>query len=69
MFDKRKLDAALALKGKKYSDIAEWLGISVVTVYRKMNGESDFYRTEMLIICENLDIENPNEIFFAKELT
>ena len=66
MLDKRKLDAALALKGKKYSDIAEWLGISVVTVYRKLSGESDFYRQEMIVIAEKLEIDNPGDIFFCK---
>lgn len=69
MFDLKKFNAALALKGKKYTDVAEWLGISVVTVYRKTNGNSDFYRNEIIIICEKLEIENPTEIFFAKELT
>lgn len=69
MFDKNKFKVQLILNDKKLSEIAELLGINVVTLYRKMNGESDFYRNEIQILCEILKIENPAEIFFAEEIT
>lgn len=69
MFNKNKFKAQVILSGKTLSDVANILGINLVTLYRKMNGESDFYRNEIQILCEFLKIENPSEIFFAKEVT
>ena len=69
MFDKNKFRVCLILKGKKVADIADSLGINVTTLYRKINGESDFYRNEIQILCEILDIENPADVFFAEKVT
>lgn len=68
MFNKRKFKAAVILAGKTLPDIAELLGINLATLYRKMNGESDFYRNEIQILCEELKIKNPVEIFFAQDI-
>ena len=69
MFDRRKFKAALALKGLTIRDVAAILSIDVATLYRKMNGTSDFYRNEIQILCTALELKNPEDIFFAKELT
>lgn len=69
MFDKNKFKVQLLLNNRKLSEIADLLGINLVTLYRKMNGESDFYRNEIQLLCEILNIENPAEIFFAEEVT
>lgn len=66
MFDKKKFNAALALKGMGYKDVAEALNIDVSTLWRKMNGVSDFYRNEIQTICKLLDLKDPMEIFFAE---
>lgn len=66
MFDKKKFNAALALKGMCYKDVAEALNIDVSTLWRKMNGVSDFYRNEIQTICKLLDLVDPMEIFFAE---
>lgn len=69
MFDKQKFRAILILSGKSISDVAKYLGINEATLYRKMNGTSDFYRNEIQLLCDYLNIENPKEIFFAEKLT
>ncbi len=68
MFDEKKFRAALVLKGISLSEVAKAMGINVVTLYRKMSGESDFYRNEIQKFCELTGIENPSDIFFADEL-
>ncbi|AKL96661.1 hypothetical protein CACET_c32170 [Clostridium aceticum] len=69
MFDKKKFRAQVLLSGKSLKDIADLLDINLTTLYRKMNGESDFYRNEIQLLCEHLDIKNPTEIFFAEKIT
>ena len=69
MVDKQKLKAQIVLTGKTMTEVAEALDINVVTLYRKMNGVSDFYRRELQILCDILDIEDPKEVFFDREIT
>jgi len=65
MFNKQKFKACLVLSNKSTTEVAKHLGINRTTLYRKMNGESDFYRDEIQILCKFLNINNPSEIFFA----
>lgn len=65
------------LKGKMVSQkinseyLANVLGINITTFYRKLNHESEFDRQEMSIIrmVLNLNKNDMDSIFFAKELT
>ena len=66
MFDKNKFKVQLILSGKTLQDVADILGVNLATLYRKMNGKSDFYRNEIQLLCQGLDIKNPIEIFFAE---
>ena len=68
MFDKKRFRFQLILCGKTIKETADALSINEATLYRKINGESDFYRNEIQILCEFLSIENPNEIFFASKI-
>ncbi len=68
MFDEAKFKAAVIGSGKTLKDIANALDISIVTLYRKMSGESDFYRAEIEKCCKLLNTEIANEIFFAHEV-
>lgn len=68
MFDKRKFKAQIALKGKRLKDIAEVLEIKESTLYRKLKRDGDFTRAEINTLIIYLEIERPEEIFFAKEL-
>lgn len=69
MFNQKKFKALLVMKCKTMQNIADLLGINQATLYRKINGSSDFYRREIQAICNYLEIEDPNEIFFAQEIT
>lgn len=69
MFNKLKFKAAVIERGKTISDVAEHLKINESTLYRKINGVSEFSRDEIQNICTFLKLDSPVEIFFAKELT
>jgi len=62
------------LKGKMKSkcltqaDVAKKIGISTKTFNSKLN-KGIFNSDEISVLIEVLDIKNPNEIFFAKEVT
>lgn len=68
MFDSNEFKIALLKREKSYKDIAEVLGISVATLYRKSNGSSDFYRDEIQEICDYLELtlQEKENIFFAE---
>ena len=67
MFDKRKLQAQMVLKGKNAECLAKILGMNTATFYRKMNNNGDFSREEIQKIIIVLDISDPMDIFFADE--
>lgn len=69
MFDTRRFRAQVILAGLTMRQVAAELGIDEATLYRKMNGTSDFYRKELQQLCQILKIEDPVPIFFAEELT
>ncbi len=65
MFDKRKLQAVMLLKGKKVEDISKVLGVNESTIYRKLNNDGDFSRSEIEKLVDYLEIDNPVDIFFS----
>jgi len=69
MFDKKLFKAQLVLSGKSVADIAKALKLSESTLYRKINGESDFFRHEINMLCDELGILDPKAIFFADKVT
>ena len=68
MFNKNKFRAKIIENGFTVKQIAETLHISEVTLYRKINGASDFTRKEIQKLKEilKLDVETVEEIFFAE---
>lgn len=68
MFDRRKLQAQMVLKGMTGKELAVKLGISETTLYRKMANDGDFSRKEIDDIMVILSIDDPVAIFFASEL-
>ena len=67
MFRVNLFKAKLVACGKSAKDVAVILGINEATLYRKMNGKSDFTRNEIQIVRQALamttdEVEN---IFFA----
>ena len=69
MFDKIKFKIQVLKSGKSMQEIASMLGINQATLYRKINGTSDFLRSEIQRLNDYLDIADPDDIFFAKEIT
>lgn len=68
MFNVKRFNAAIALKGETQKDAAEVMKMSAVTLYRKINGFSDFYRNEIDLFCKHYDA-NANDIFFANDVS
>ena len=68
MLNKNKFRAKIIENGFTIKQIAEMLHISEVTLYRKINGISDFTRKEIQKLKEilKLDVETVEEIFFAE---
>lgn len=69
VFDKKRFRIAVMLKGLSLKQVAQYLGIDISTLYRKINGTSEFTRAEIQQLCELLELDDPKEIFFANELT
>lgn len=65
MFDEVEFREIIKINGKTLQDVANIIGINVITLYKKMSGESDFYKNEMDILIKELNIVNPEKIFFA----
>lgn len=68
MFNKVEFEVAMLRKGVKRQELAKVLGIDVSTLYRKLENNGDFDRSQISIIMDYLDIDDPNPIFFAKDL-
>lgn len=61
-----ELRGVIAKNGYSQSDIAKMIGVTPKTFYEKMkNGV--FGSDEIQIMIDNLHIDDPLEIFFAKE--
>lgn len=60
--------AQLVLKGVTLKELAKTLEIDESTLYRKINDDGRFTRKEMNNMIDFLEIEDPNNIFFANEL-
>lgn len=67
MFDRQRFRAALVLKGLTMGELAQRLGINPSTLTKKVSGDSDFSRVELMKIREILDLtlEQFDSIFFA----
>ena len=70
LINKPKLIYYCSINHKSLKELANELGISQVTLYRKLRGDSDFYRYEIIKIKEilRLSTEEINEIFFNPKL-
>lgn len=70
MFDRNKFRAKVIENGLTMEQVADKMNINTATLYRKMNGESDFTRKEMQLLRNilSLNTKTADEIFFASEL-
>lgn len=67
MFNEREFEAQMARKGVKKYELAEKLGMTYTSLYRKIK-TGHFTREEISKIIKLLEINDPVPIFFAEEL-
>ena len=69
MFNEKLFRMALLREEVSLQQISELLDINLATLYRKMRGNSDFYRDEIQQICDflHLELKEKEEIFFDQE--
>ena len=70
MFDKRELQVQMLRNDVSMTDLANYIGVNIATLSRKMNGISDFTRNEIQLIKTklNLSAQDVERIFFAHKL-
>ena len=66
MIKTNELKGEIAKNGLSQSDVAKMIGVTPKTYYEKMN-KGVFGSDEIQIMIDELNIENPLEIFFANE--
>lgn len=68
--DSELLKYHAAKAGYSMTRLAAAIGVNASTLSRKMKGETDFTRSEIVIIrkCLHLTLEEVDAIFFAPEL-
>ena len=70
MTDTKEFEMALLKAGKTKADIARLLGVSLQTIYNKLNNVVDFKSREIIAIAKflNLSKSKRDVIFFAKQV-
>ena len=67
--DKYKLEYVRKRKGFSVEDLCTAIGMSKTAYYRKCNGTSEFTQSEIVSICETLELDSPMGIFFAAQVS
>lgn len=68
MVNTDELRGVIAKNGKTQSDVAKMLNITPKTFYGRMK-KGVFGSDEIQIMIDELHIDNPMDIFFAKQVT
>ena len=70
MFNKERFRDRISSLGLSIGEVANLLGINEATLYRKMNGTTEFSRTEIQLLRSvlRLSVDDAEAIFFAQEL-
>lgn len=68
MINVNKLRGVIAENKKTQTDVAKMIGITPKTFYQRMQ-KGVFGSDEIQIMIDNLHINDPMEIFFAKQVT
>jgi transcriptional regulator with XRE-family HTH domain len=66
----KKLKIKLFEQDKTLEELANYIGCNITTLYRKLNGDSDFSRSEVQLIAAflSLSASDVNTIFFDEKL-
>ena len=68
MVNTAKLRGIIAENGKTQQDVAKMLGITPKTFYERMK-KGKFGSDDIQVMIDELHIENPVDVFFAKKVT
>lgn len=68
MFDEKRFRAQMVLADMSLNSLAVALGINPSTLWRKIKADGNFTREEINKMIVVLNIEDPESIFFAREL-
>jgi hypothetical protein len=68
MVNTKKLRGKMAEKGRSGKDMARVIGKTPKTFYEKMK-KGVFDSDEITAMVDDLELDNPMEIFFAEEVT
>lgn len=68
MFDEKRFRAQMVLADMSLNSLAAALGINPSTLWRKIKADGNFTREEINKMIVVLNIEDPESIFFAREL-
>jgi transcriptional regulator with XRE-family HTH domain len=60
------LRARIVEKGKTQGEIAVEIGISPMSLSRKLTGKREFHLSEIVNLCKCLDIKDPCDIFLPE---
>ena len=69
MFDKKQLEAELVLASISRSNFAKELGMNTSTLYKKMNGKTQWTLSEIHRAGEILGEDKIPRIFFANKVS
>ncbi len=69
MFDKKAFEIMLLEMDMNKKDLAQNLGINVISLYRRINQETDFTYHDLQVICALFGKEKMISIFFANKVT
>lgn len=61
-----RFEVAMAEAGYNYSTLAQSLGIGRTSLWRRVNGLSEFTATQLLMLTELLKLKSPWEIYLRK---
>ena len=68
MLNTKAIKAQMILKDKTASYLANKMGITPTSFYKKLREETRLSRTDIEVLIDELDIENPTAYFFNKEV-
>lgn len=63
-----KLKGKMKEMGLSQEQVSNMLGISTQSFNAKINSRKQFTLGEVITLCDLLNIENPKEYFFAKDI-
>lgn len=68
MTDTRKLNAYITMSGLSRLEVANHIGLSLNSLWKKINNKVEFKASEIYKLCSLLKITDKDSIFFAENV-